>query len=203
MGAELFWNERYSQPGYGYGVEPNVFLKSSIDHFPRTGRVLCLGEGEGRNALFLAKQGYDVCAVDISSAGKEKAEKLASNHGVSFEYIVSDVNDYDFGGNKWDAIVSIFAHTDPVTRKRVYQKSLKALKVNGIFVLESYHPNQLKYGTGGPKDIEWLVSLDDIIPHFPKQQIIHQVEIERDVSEGTFHTGKAFVTQIICKKISS
>ena len=197
-----FWNERYGQPEYVYGIEPNAFLKSSISHFSKTGRVLCLAEGEGRNALFLSKQGYDVCAVDISSAGKEKAEKLALDNGVSIEYIVSDVNDYDFGEHKWDVIVSIFAHTDPATRKRVYQKALKSLKENGIFILESYHPNQLKYGTGGPKDIEWLVSLDDLIPHFPKQQIIHQIETERDVSEGAFHTGKAFVTQFIFKKTS-
>jgi SAM-dependent methyltransferase len=195
-----FWNERYSQPEYVYGTEPNTFLKSSVHHFPKTGRVLCLAEGEGRNALFLAKQGYDVCAVDLSSAGKEKTEKLASDNGVSIDYIVSDLNDFDFGENKWDAIVSISAHTDPVTRKRIYQESLKALKENGIFILESYHPKQLEYGTGGPGDIEWLVSLDDLLPYFSTQRIVHQAEVERDVNEGIFHTGKAFVTQFICQK---
>jgi SAM-dependent methyltransferase len=195
-----FWNERYGQEAYAYGTEPNSFLKSSLHHFPKTGRVLCLAEGEGRNALFLAKQGYAVCAVDMSSAGKEKAAKLASDHGVSFDYIVSNLSDYDFGENKWDMIVSISAHTDPATRKGVYQKSLKALKKGGIFILESYHPKQLQYGTGGPKDIEWLVSLDDLFSHFPKEQVIHQAELERDVNEGAFHTGKAFVTQFIWRK---
>lgn len=203
MSTQLFWNERYGQSGYAYGIEPNTFLKSSVSYFPKTGSVLSLGEGEGRNALFLSKQGYKVCAVDISSAGKEKAEKLAAENGVSFDYIVSDVNDFDFGVKKWDIIVSIFSHTDPVTRKQTYQKSLKALKENGIFILESYHPEQLKYGTGGPKDIEWLVSLNDLTPYFSYGEIIHQVETEREVREGMFHTGKAFVTQFIYKNISS
>lgn len=142
---EKFWNERYSQPEYIYGTDPNTFLQSSISHFPKTGRVLCLAEGEGRNALFLSQQGYEVCAVDLSVSGKEKAEKLALEHGVSIEYVVANVNDYDFGEDRWDVIVSISAHTDPVTRKRVYHKTLKALKENGIFILESYHPKQLQY----------------------------------------------------------
>ncbi|MDT7043614.1 class I SAM-dependent methyltransferase [Candidatus Nitronereus thalassa] len=200
---ETFWNERYSQPEYVYGTDPNTFLQASISHFPTTGCVLCLAEGEGRNALFLAQQGYEVWAVDISASGKEKAEKLAREHGVSFEYIVANVNDFDFGEKTWDVIVSISAHTDPNTRKRVYRKSLKGLKENGIFILESYHPKQLQYETGGPKNVEWLVTLNDLIPYFSGQQIIHQRETERDVREGTFHTGKAFVTQFICKKISS
>lgn len=69
--------------------------------------------------------------------------------------------------------------------------------------MEAYHPTQLKYGTGGPKDIEWLVSLDDLNPHFQDQEIIHQLEMEQPVNEGPCHVGNAFVTQFICRKISS
>lgn len=195
-----FWDERYSQPEYVYGTQPNDFLKASISHLPKTGRVLCLGEGEGRNAVFLAGHGLTVCAVDISSAGKEKAERLAADNGVSIEYIVTDVNDFDFGENKWDAIVSIFAHTDPETRRRTLPKALKALKPDGVFIMEAYNPEQIKYGTGGPQDPSWMVALDELLSVFKNQDILHQCEKERDVHEGTCHTGKAFVTQFICKK---
>ncbi|MEZ6189934.1 MAG: class I SAM-dependent methyltransferase [Phycisphaerales bacterium] len=170
---------------------------------PRRARVLCLQEGEGRNALFLAKRGYAVCGIDLSEAGRDKAMKLAAEHGVSFEYIVTDVNDFDFGIETWDAVVSISAHTDPATRQRVCEKTLRGLKPGGVFLLEAYHPNQLNYDTGGPKDIGWLVTLDDLRQHFPAEGILHQAELEREVSEGAYHTGKAFVTQFIFKKAPS
>lgn len=204
MNARQFWNDRYSQPDYAYGVEPNDFLKASLDFFPDRARVLCPGEGEGRNAVFLARSGHEVHAVDFSSAGQEKALKLAEENHVSIDYTVSDINDFDFGQTRWDAIVSIFAHTDPDTRRRTLQKSLNALKTGGVFVMEAYHPEQIArgYGTGGPKDIEWTVSLDDLVPCFAGQKIIHQLETERAVHEGHAHSGRAFVTQFICRKIS-
>jgi cyclopropane fatty-acyl-phospholipid synthase-like methyltransferase len=144
-----------------------------------------------------------VCAIDLSDAARDKAMKLAAEHGVTFEYIVTDVNDYEFGNNAWDAIVSISAHTDPGTRQRVFRKTLKGLKPGGVFLLEAYHPNQLNYDTGGPRDIAWLVTLDDLHHHFSAHGILHQAELERDVSEGAYHTGKAFVTQFIFKKVPS
>lgn len=204
MNARLFWNERYSQPDYAYGIEPNDFLKDFLGVFPDKGRILCPGEGEGRNAVFLAKNGHEVCAVDFSSVGQEKALKLAEENRVSINYVVADINDFDFGEARWDAVVSIFAHTDPDTRRRTLQNALKALKTGGVFVLEAYHPKQiaLRYGTGGPRDIEWLVSLEDLVPCFSGQQIIHQLETERTVHEGHAHSGKAFVTQFICRKVS-
>lgn len=203
MDARTFWNERFSQPGYAYGTEPNAFLRSAITHLPKAGRVLCLGEGEGRNAVFLARQGYEVSAIDLSAAGRDKALALAAANEVSIDYTVTNVNDYDFGIDRWDAIVSIFAHTDAQTRQRVYRHTLAALKPGGLFIIESYHPRQLQYTTGGPKDITWLVALDDLRHYFPDQQILHQSEAERDVTEGSAHTGKAFVTQFIFKKMAT
>lgn len=203
MDARSFWNERFSGSGYAYGTDPNDFLKRSVGHFHGGGRVLCLAEGEGRNALFLARRGYEVCAIDLSDTARDKAMKLAAEHGVTFEYVVTDVNDYDFGIDAWDAIVSISAHTDPATRQRVFRKTLKGLKPGGVFLLEAYHPNQLNYDTGGPRDIAWLVALDDLHHHFSERGIIHQAELERDVSEGAYHTGKAFVTQFIFRKAPS
>jgi len=203
MSAKI-WNERYEREEYVYGTEPNNFLEKSVHHFPKKGRVLCLAEGEGRNALFLTKNGYHVCATDISTAGQKKAKKLAQSHGLSFEYIVADINDFDIGENQWDMIVSIYAHTSSETRHKTLQKILTGLKNGGIFLLEAYHPNQLtqKYETGGPNDIDWLVSLDELTLHFSGHEILVQNETERYVSEGIFHTGKAFITQFICKKAS-
>lgn len=100
------WDEEYNTEDYVYGREPNDFLKDNYSSIP-SGRVLCLAEGEGRNAVFLAKQRYDVTGVDVSSVALDKAEKLASEHGVTVELICADLTAFDLGERQWDGIVSI------------------------------------------------------------------------------------------------
>ncbi len=203
MDVQNFWNERFGQEQYIYGTQPNTFLAESTQHITPGGRVLCIAEGEGRNALFLLQQGFDVSAVDLSTEGKKKAEKLAEDHGFSLPYTICDLNEFDFGTNRWDAVVSIFAHIDSASRKNVYPKVWNSLKEKGVFLLESYHPKQLEYGTGGPKDEDCLISLEKLQPHFAGTESLHAAELERDVTEGTYHTGHAYVTQLICRKSTS
>lgn len=198
--VQEFWNSRFGREEYIYGTTPNTFLASSIHHFPPQAKVLCLAEGEGRNALLLCQQGCDVHAVDLSIEGKAKAERLAAEHNARLTYEICDLNNYDYGENRWDAIVSIFAHIDSASRANIYPKAIASLKEGGIFVLESYHPRQLEYGTGGPKDVDMLVTLDDLRAQLGSLQVLHEAELERDVTEGSFHTGNAYVTQLIVRK---
>ncbi|MEW4561778.1 class I SAM-dependent methyltransferase [Bremerella sp. JC770] len=198
--VKQFWNERFGREEYIYGTAPNTFLEQSVHTFPSGGNVLCIAEGEGRNALFLGKQGHQVHAVDLSIEGKAKAERLAQENGVSLQYTICDLNDFEYGENRWDAIVSIFAHVDSASRANIYPKAIASLKEGGVFLLESYHPKQLEYGTGGPKDVNMLVTLEDLRPLFPGMTIVHEAELERDVTEGSFHTGNAYVTQWIAQK---
>lgn len=198
--VQQFWNERFGREEYVYGTSANTFLEASVHHFPSNAKVLCIAEGEGRNALFLGQQGHQVHAVDLSTEGKSKAERLAAEHSVSLEYTICDLNEFDCGENCWDAIVSIFAHVDSASRTNIYQKAIASLKQGGIFLLESYHPKQLEYGTGGPKDVDMLVTLEDLRPLFAGMKIVHEAELERDVTEGSFHTGNAYVTQLIARK---
>ena len=127
------------------------------------------------------------------------AERLAAEHGVTLTYTISDLNEFDYGENRYDAIVAIFAHVDAPSRTTIYRKAIASLRAGGIFLLESYHPRQLEYGTGGPKEIDKLVTLEDLRPHFDGLKIEHEAELERDVTEGTFHTGNAYVTQLIMR----
>ncbi|OIN86891.1 MAG: hypothetical protein AUJ12_04590 [Alphaproteobacteria bacterium CG1_02_46_17] len=204
MGNGLLWDERYAKDDYIYGTNPNEFLGDSVSHIPPSGRVLCLGEGEGRNSVFLAQQGFDVYAVDISRVGKDKALRLAADRGVTIHYDVMDVNDFDFGVARWDAIVSIFAHTDAKTRRHILNRVSPALKQEGVFILEAYHPNQLQmnYDTGGPKDVTWMIDPDEIHGVFSDVGIVYEFSGERAVYEGSGHTGQAFVTQFIWRKDS-
>src|SRR5690606_8149969 len=121
--------------------------------------VLCLAEGEGRNAVFLAGRGHAVAAVDFSAEGLRKARQLASERNVDIETIEADLATFDLGTDAWSGIVSIWAHTPSVVRRRIHAAVPAALAPGGVFVLEAYRPEQLGYGTGGPSDPDMLPTL--------------------------------------------
>jgi len=130
------WDERYSGEDYVYGKEPNDFLRENLSRLKR-GKVLCLGSGEGRNAVFLAKHGYEVTALDASLAGLKKAEKLAHEAGVHISTLPVDLHDYAFASESWDSIVSIYCHLPPPLRERVHLGVVTALREDGIFLMEA------------------------------------------------------------------
>ena len=198
-----FWNNRYSDTAeFYYGTQPNEFLKSNTHVIFPGGNVLSLGEGEGRNAVFLAKLGFKVTAVDGSSVGMEKMEILAKGKQVSVAPVVSDLNEYKITPNGWDAIVSIWCHIPKILRKNLYAAVAKGLRPGGVFILEAYHPRQLEFKTGGPSDIDLLVRLEDLHEDLAGLNFIWEKELVRDISEGKGHVGLSSVVQVICKKNS-
>jgi SAM-dependent methyltransferase len=193
------WDERYNTAEYVYGTDPNEFLASAVTEIPR-GRTLCIAEGEGRNAVFLAEHGHDVVAVDSSAIGLKKAGILASERGVNIETVVADLANFDIEPDSWDAIVSIFAHVPPAIRIPLHKKIVHGLKAGGMLVLEAYTPGQIELGTGGPAVPEMTMSLDVLQEELDGLEFVHAVELERDVIEGRFHTGKGAVVQLIAVK---
>ncbi len=134
------WDLRYSEPGFAYGVDPNDFLVQSTSHLPPGGKILCLAEGEGRNSVFLAKEGFTVTGVDSSHVAMTKTNALANKHGVEVETVVADLANFDFGEKKYDGIVSVFCHLPAQIRKIVHQRCIESLKDGGVFILEGYTP---------------------------------------------------------------
>ncbi len=193
------WDERYSAETYAYGKTPNDFLVEKVRWIPN-GKVLSLAEGEGRNAVFLAKQGYAVTAVDASLVGLNKARKLAEENDVVVEFIQADLADYDLGENKWDGIVSIFCPLPASLRKELYKKVIAGLKQNGVFLLEAYTPDQLKHGTGGGNSVDTMQSEKSLRVELAGLKFKHLTELERDVIEGIYHTGIGSVVQAIATK---
>jgi SAM-dependent methyltransferase len=190
------WDERYSAEEYAYGTNPNNFWEANVSSIPK-GKVLSLAEGEGRNAVFLAKQGYSVTAVDSSLVGLNKARKLAEENGVIVEFIHTDLAEYDLGDNKWDGIVSIFCPLPSSIRKQLHKKVEAPLKRNGVFLLEAYTPAQLKYGTGGGNSVDVMQSKESLSLELAGLKFKHLIELERDVVEGIYHTGIGAVVQAI------
>lgn len=194
-----FWDGRYSTADYAYGTNANDYLQSVWGHIP-PGRVLSLGEGEGRNAVFLAQQEYQVVAVDFSLVGLQKAIQLAHDHSVKINAIAVDLTTLCIKPVFWQGIISIYCHLVPPHRAEVHQKCVQGLVKGGIFILEAYSPRQLKYRTGGPSQLELLMELADVLKELRGLSFITAREIERDVYEGRYHRGKAAVIQILAKK---
>jgi SAM-dependent methyltransferase len=196
------WDERYGAAGYYYGAEPNDFLREHCGVIRPGGAVLCLAEGEGRNAVFLAALGYAVVAVDQSFVGLQKAERLAASKGVRITTIQADLADYRIEPDRWDGIVSIFCHLPRPLRAEIYRQVLPGLKPGGLFLLEAYTPEQLRYGTGGPPTADLLVRLEDLRNELDGLALIHAMERERVVMEGRGHSGLSAVVQVIARRVA-
>jgi 2-polyprenyl-3-methyl-5-hydroxy-6-metoxy-1,4-benzoquinol methylase len=193
------WDERYSGEDYAYGTEPNDFLVSVAGELPR-GRALCLAEGEGRNAVWLARQGLDVTAVDSSPVGLDKATRLAEKRGVTIQTVHADLAEYEIGSAEWDVIVSIFCHLPPPLRRAVHAGVVAGLKPGGMFVLEAYTPAQLEFRTGGPHTVELMMTLDALREELIGLEFVHARELERVIREGKYHGGTGAVVQLLGTK---
>jgi SAM-dependent methyltransferase len=191
-----FWDERYGSDDYAYGVEPNDFLRSEAHRIP-PGPVLCLAEGEGRNAVFLARLGHPVTAVDLSIEGLRKAERLARRHGVTIETIQADLTTFELGLDRWSGIVAIFAHLPPPVRHRIHSQIPQALRVGGCLVLETYRPEQLALGTGGPKDLSLLSTLAELRDQLSPLELVVARDTNREIHEGRFHDGPSATVQLV------
>jgi SAM-dependent methyltransferase len=197
--AKSMWEERYDADHYVYGTEPNEFLRDNVSMLSM-GDVLCLAEGEGRNAVFLAGTERRVSSVDLSEAGVTKTLRLAGERGVEVDARVGDLSTYDLGKEKWDGIVSISAHMPAKVRADLHHRVVDALRPGGTFLLEAYTPNQIGRGTGGPQSVEMMMTLSALERELTPLEFLHAEETERFVVEGTGHTGSAAVVQVIARK---
>jgi 2-polyprenyl-3-methyl-5-hydroxy-6-metoxy-1,4-benzoquinol methylase len=193
------WDERYADSDYAYGTSPNDFLVEQADNLPE-GPVLCLAEGEGRNAVWLATRGHPVTAMDASAVGLEKAHRLAAERGVRIETRCSDLADFEIEPNAWSAIVSIFAHVPQDLRRAVHRRVVEGLRPGGVLILEAYTPEQLRFGTGGPPVAEMTMALAALEAELSGLVFEVAREQEREVFEGRYHHGRGHVVQIVGRK---
>lgn len=195
------WDERYSEPGYFYGIAPNDFLaENAADCWSSNAEILCVAEGEGRNAVFLAELGFHVTALDISTVGLRKARRLAAERGVDVHCVVADIREYDLGVERWDGIVSIWCHMREQRRVQFHRSVVSALRPGGTLLLESYSPKQLELETGGPRQAEYLMTLPSASHELAGLELVHAEERFREIREGRHHDGPGAVLQVIARK---
>ena len=194
------WQSRYGGPDYFYGTEPNDFLVEHAAAIPVRGAVLCLGEGEGRNAVYLAARGHHVTALDQSAAGLAKALQLAAKRGVALDVVEVCLGEYVFAPRVWQGVVSIWCHLPTALRQAVHRDVVGALAPGGVLLLESYTPAQIAHGTGGPRDLDLLPTLDVLRDELSGLVFEHAIERERTVREGSGHRGLSAVVQVVARK---
>lgn len=190
-----FWNERYEQEEYLYGRTPNLFFAEQLVKLKK-GKLLLPAEGEGRNAVFAARNGWEVTAFDYSEAGKEKAIKLADLNKVDFDYEISEASKFSTE-DKFDAIALIYAHFEGRERDILFKKLENALIPHGQLIIEVYSKNQLGRNTGGPKKLELLYSKDEIAALFPNIEFHMLEETLVELDEGEFHKGEGSVIRAL------
>lgn len=190
------WDERYALDGWAFGTDPNEFLLQEAHRLP-PGRILCLGEGEGRNAVHLADQGYEVVGVDRSQVGMDKAQALAADRGVFIETVVCSIEDFELNEGEWEGIVSVFFHLPPELRAKIHRSVVRGLAPGGVLVLEAFTPEQLDLETGGPPIMDRLITLEALEEELEGLDFVVAHETTREVHEGRMHTGLCSVVQLV------
>ncbi len=199
--ALALWNNRYSEPDYLFGTEPNAYLRKHEGLWQPGQRVLCVADGEGRNSVWLARQGLHVDAFDISDVGISKARALARDAGVSVHFAIGDCDQYVWPAGIYDGVAAIFVQfADPLVRKRLFANMVKCLKPGGILILQGYTPQQLAYKTGGPSQVSHLYTADMLREAFSEMDIIELHEYEDELTEGAQHRGRSALIGLVARK---
>lgn len=202
-GHETFWSARYRDVGdeYLFGTAPNSFLAGQVERFSAGMRVLSVADGEGRNAVWLAEQGCEVTATEISPVALEKARKLARAKQVVVEFVQADILDWAWPQEAYDAVVGIFIQfVGPDDRERLFAGMQGAVRPGGRLFLHGYTPKQLEYRTGGPSSLENLYTRSMLEAAFSGWEIETLREHEDVIAEGCGHAGKSALIDLVARK---
>ncbi len=195
------WEERFATPEYVFGTAPNAFLKAQAGLLPKSGKVLAIADGEGRNGVWLAEQGLDVLSVDFSPTALAKAQALARQRGVTLRTLQADIIAWDWPSAEFDVVVGIFFQfVGPAERARIFAGMRKALKPGGLLLLEGYGPKQLEYKTGGPSELENLYTEDLLRAEFAGFSELAVKAYDSMMSEGIRHVGMAALVDLVARK---
>ncbi|MDY3200258.1 MAG: methyltransferase domain-containing protein [Arcobacter sp.] len=199
MSQKEFWNSKFSTEEFFYGLHPNEFLASHLETFKEHKKMLCLGEGEGRNAIFFAKKGFEITAIDASDIGLSKLAKRAEEEKLNIKTVCLDLNHWEVT-EKYDVIMASYLHMYKNEREILFKKIEDSLNKNGYFVGEFFSTKQLTYNSGGPKDLDLLYTVEDFLNHFDscKKEVVEELIV---LDEGKGHQGEACVIRVVIQKI--
>lgn len=195
------WNARFAGDDYLFGEAPNAFLAAQAARLERGWSVLAVADGEGRNGVWLAQQGLDVLSVDSSTVAQEKARRLAQSRGVEMRVELADLAAWPFPKAQFDVVVAIFIQfAGPELRQHLFEEMKSALKPDGLLFLEGYRPEQLAYGTGGPRIAENLYTQAMLREAFADMEILDLAAYDAVIEEGAGHKGMSALIDLVARK---
>ncbi|WP_347861999.1 class I SAM-dependent methyltransferase [Salimicrobium sp. PL1-032A] len=197
------WDQRFNENEYIYGKDVNEFIKNNYDYIAEGGHIACFAEGEGRNAVFLAKEGHPITAYDQSQVGIDKMKRLAEENSVFVEGHCMDLTKEPVQKDTFDGAVMVFGHVDKEDQQFLMENIRDSVKSGGTILIEVYSEDQIAYKTGGPPETDAMYRPQDILNWFDQDKILHFYYGEADRVEGTKHTGLGHVIQIIAVKESA
>ena len=199
--SDNFWDAIYAEQHYVFGTAPNDFLASQQGRLKAGQRALAVADGEGRNGVWLAEQGLDVLSVEYSQPAVEKAKKLARERGVTLAFEVADLLAWDWPLQTYDVIAAIFIQfVGPKDRARLFERIQAALKPGGVLIVQGYTPKQISFNTGGPSAVENLYTAALLREAFSTMEMLHLVEHEHFITEGTKHYGMSALIDMVAVK---
>lgn len=194
--SSTMWDQRYAAEEYVYGTSPNGFFRAALEKLT-PGKLLLPAEGEGRNSVYAASQGWKVTAFDTSTEGRKKAMRLAEQQGVHIQYQLAGYNQVLLPEEHFDCVAMVYAHASAADRTQRHRRMLSFLKPGGTFILEGFSKEQIHNPTGGPRDVEMLFSEEELRNDFQELSELKIWKEEIELQEGPFHNGCANVIRLI------
>lgn len=195
-----FWTDRFGARHYIYGTEPNAFLAAQAEHLQPGWTALCVGEGEGRNAVWLAQRGLHVLAVDFAPTGLEKAQALAAEKGVAVATELADLRHWDWPQERFDLVVNIFCHLHRPDQDGLHRAMWQALRPGGLLLMQMFHEAQIDRDSGGPRRLDMLYTAARLEAAFADAEILVLQETVEPLAEGAHHAGEAALVSALLRK---
>lgn len=203
MDVAAIWDKMYGDSEYRYGTQPNAFVAEQAPQLLTPGaQVLVVGDGEGRNGVWLAKQGFDVTTVDASVKGAAKSKALAAELGVTMDIRVGLFPQATADCAPFDAVVLTFVHVPPPLRPGMHQAVMQALVPGGLVLLEGFRPEQRTLGrtSGGPPAVPPMFTEEMLRSDFEGLEIESLTSLTVTLDEGPGHSGLAEVLRLIARR---
>jgi len=197
---QKMWDERFAEAEPVYGEHPNTYLLAQTQRLPRGCKILVPGDGYGRNGIWLARQGFQVSTVDLSSVGVARARQSAQAAGLTMSIEHADLASWTWPVGEYDAVASLFLHLPPELRPQIHAQMLGTLKPGGLLIIEAFSPAQLRHSSGGPKQAELLYTAEVLRTDFVSADVLELQEVEVEIDEGRLHRGRAAVVRGVFRK---
>jgi len=195
------WNRRFDGDDFVFGTEPNIWLRQHAGVWNKGARILSVADGEGRNSVWLAQQGFIVEAFDVAEVGVAKARHWAKSAGVEVDFSICDCDRFNWRPSHYDGIAAIFVQfADPALRQRLFRRFVESLKPGGVLVLQGYTPKQLEYRTGGPPFLSHLYTVELLRESFAALEIVELREYEDELREGIGHDGRSALIGMVARR---